>query len=60
MHMLLEAREKLPYIVIPRILLLVVPADVTDWLILHSAALAPAIPGGDSKPFFMSFLLSML
>ena len=44
----------------PRILLLVAPADVTDWLISHSATLIPAIPGGESKPFFLSFALSML
>ena len=42
-QMFLKVREKLSNFVIPRIFLLVAPADVTDWLILHSATLAPAI-----------------
>ena len=46
--------------VIHGILLLVAPADITDWLLLHSPTLVPAIPGADSKPFFMSFALSTL
>ena len=55
--MLLEVREKLLYFVIPGILLLATPPDIPDWSILHSATLVAAIPGGNSKPFFMSLAL---
>ena len=50
-HMLLEVREKLLYFGIPGILL-AAPADIMGWSTLHSATLIPAIPPGDSKPFF--------
>ena len=42
------------------ILLLAAPADIADWSILHSATLVPVTPGGDSKPFFMSFFFMSL